>query len=63
MGEYLLDTHTAIWFFDGNSTMSRSADRIIRDRTNPGHLFCQLGSGFRFLVVFSAYSYYTYMQL
>ena len=31
---YLLDTHTAIWFFDGNSTMSSTADQIIRDRTN-----------------------------
>ena len=34
MSSYLLDTHTAIWFFDGNSAMSPAADRIIRDRTN-----------------------------
>ena len=31
---YLLDTHTAIWFFDGNTAMSSATEQIIRDRTN-----------------------------
>ena len=34
MGRYLLDTHTAIWFFDGDSSMSPAANQIIRDRSN-----------------------------
>jgi PIN domain nuclease of toxin-antitoxin system len=34
MSRYLLDTHTAIWFFDGNTAMSSTGDKIIRDRTN-----------------------------
>ena len=35
---YLLDTHTAIWFFDGNTDMSSTAEQIIRDRTNRVYL-------------------------
>jgi PIN domain nuclease of toxin-antitoxin system len=34
MIRYLLDTHTAIWFFDGNTAMSSTVDKIIRDRAN-----------------------------
>jgi PIN domain nuclease of toxin-antitoxin system len=34
MSRYLDDTHTAIWFFDGNTMLSPAADQIIRDRTN-----------------------------
>ncbi|MCL2802248.1 MAG: type II toxin-antitoxin system VapC family toxin [Treponema sp.] len=34
MKGYLLDTHTAIWFFEGNSSISSKADQIIRNRTN-----------------------------
>jgi PIN domain nuclease of toxin-antitoxin system len=35
MGGYLLDTHTAIWFFNGNDTLSKTANRIICDFSNP----------------------------
>jgi PIN domain nuclease of toxin-antitoxin system len=35
MGGYLLDTHTAIWFFNGNDTLSKTANRVIRDFSNP----------------------------
>ena len=31
---YLLDTHIAIWFFDGNAAISSTAEQIIRDRKN-----------------------------
>jgi PIN domain nuclease of toxin-antitoxin system len=31
MGGYLLDTHAAIWFFNGNDTLSQAANSIIRD--------------------------------
>ena len=34
MEHYLLDTHTAIWFFGGDTALSSAADQIIRDRTN-----------------------------
>ena len=35
MGGYLLDTHAAIWFFNGSGTLSKTADGIIRDFSNP----------------------------
>jgi PIN domain nuclease of toxin-antitoxin system len=35
MGGYLLDTHVAIWFFNGSDTLSKTADNIIRDFSNP----------------------------
>jgi PIN domain nuclease of toxin-antitoxin system len=35
MDRYLLDTHAAIWFFNGNDTLSKTANRIIRDLSNP----------------------------
>ena len=35
MGGYLLDTHTAIWFFNGSDTLSKTADSIICDLSNP----------------------------
>jgi len=34
MGDYLLDTHTAIWFFNGNESLSQTANSIIRDLSN-----------------------------
>ena len=34
MGRYLLDTHTAIWFFNGNDTLSKTANQIIRALSN-----------------------------
>jgi len=34
MNRYLLDTHTAIWFFEDNAALSPAADKIIRDGTN-----------------------------
>ena len=38
MDGYLLDTHTAIWFFDGDSALSETANNIIRDLSNPIYL-------------------------
>jgi len=38
MGGYLLDTHTAIWFFNGDTQLSEAAQQIIRDRSNPLYL-------------------------
>jgi len=38
MGGYLLDTHAAIWFFTGDTLLSPTADRIIRNRTNRVYL-------------------------
>ena len=35
MANYLLDTHTAIWFFNGNDSMSDLANKIIRNLSNP----------------------------
>ena len=35
MGHYLLDTHAAIWFFNGNDALSNTANQIIRDISNP----------------------------
>jgi len=35
MNGYLLDTHAAIWFFDGSDTLSKTASKIIRDFSNP----------------------------
>ena len=33
MTHYLLDTHIAMWFFNGDSTLSEKAKRIILDCT------------------------------
>jgi PIN domain nuclease of toxin-antitoxin system len=35
MAGYLLDTHVAIWFLNGDDTLSKTANRIIRDPYNP----------------------------
>jgi len=35
MAGYLLDTHAAIWFFNGDAALSETARRIIRDLSNP----------------------------
>ena len=34
MSRYLLDTHAAIWFFDGNIAMPSSVTQIIRNKDN-----------------------------
>jgi len=34
MGHYLLDTHAAIWFFNGDESLSQAANSIIRDLSN-----------------------------
>jgi PIN domain nuclease of toxin-antitoxin system len=34
VGNYLLDTHTAIWFFNDDNSLSRTAEQIILDQTN-----------------------------
>ena len=38
MSRYLIDTHTAIWFFDGDGRLSKNADKIIRNRSNSIYL-------------------------
>ncbi|MHC6202649.1 type II toxin-antitoxin system VapC family toxin [Breznakiellaceae bacterium SP9] len=38
MGGYLLDTHAAIWFFNGDNALSDTALRIIRNGSNPVYL-------------------------
>ncbi|MDR2971016.1 MAG: type II toxin-antitoxin system VapC family toxin [Bacteroidales bacterium] len=38
MKQYLLDTHTAIWFFNGDPKLSENAKQIIRNRSNPVYL-------------------------
>jgi len=35
MAGFLLDTHTAIWFFNGDNSLSKTANNIIRDILNP----------------------------
>jgi PIN domain nuclease of toxin-antitoxin system len=35
MAGYLLDTHTAMWFFNGNDRLPETTNRIIRDVSNP----------------------------
>jgi PIN domain nuclease of toxin-antitoxin system len=34
MSGYLLDTHSAIWFFNGDEALSQTANNIIRDLSN-----------------------------
>ena len=38
MNRYLLDTHAAIWFFDGDSALSPAIKQIICDKTNQIYL-------------------------
>jgi len=38
MGGYLLDTHAAIWFFNGDRQLSETAKNIIRNHSNPVYL-------------------------
>ena len=38
MGHYLLDTHTAIWFFNGDNIFSETAKRLILDTSNSKYL-------------------------
>ena len=35
---YLMDTHTAIWFFNGSNRLSETANRIMRDSSTPLYL-------------------------
>jgi len=35
MTRYLIDTHTALWFFDGDAKLSKTANDIIFDFSNP----------------------------
>ena len=35
MNGYLMDTHAAIWFFNGDDALSETANRVIRDYSNP----------------------------
>ena len=38
MGSYLIDTHTAIWFFNGDDMLSETAKRTILDPSNHKYL-------------------------
>lgn len=38
MGQYLLDTHTLLWFHDGSPRLSKQAQSIILDNTNDIHV-------------------------
>jgi len=38
MGHYLLDTHTAVWFFNGDKSISKTAKSIILDLSNKKYL-------------------------
>ena len=38
MTRYLLDTHTAIWFFDGDGSLSETARKIILNTSNIKYL-------------------------
>ncbi|MCL2070544.1 MAG: type II toxin-antitoxin system VapC family toxin [Treponema sp.] len=38
MGSYLLDTHTAIWFFNGDDTLSKTAKSSILDLSNQKYI-------------------------
>jgi len=38
MGRYLLDTHTAIWYFNGDKALTKTAREIILDLSNQIHL-------------------------
>ena len=38
MSNYLLDTHTAIWFFNGDNSLSKTAKQIILDPANVKNL-------------------------
>ncbi len=38
MGRYLLDTHTAIWYFNGDKALSKAAREIILELSNQIHL-------------------------
>jgi PIN domain nuclease of toxin-antitoxin system len=38
MGSYLLDTHTAIWYFNGDKALSKTAREIILELSNQIHL-------------------------
>ena len=38
MNGYLIDTHTAIWFFNGSESLSQPANKIIRNLSNKVYL-------------------------
>ena len=38
MGRFLLETHTAIWFFNGNDSLSEIAKKTILDTSNVKYL-------------------------
>ena len=48
MSGYLLDTHTAIWFFNGDNALSETANRIIRDFSNP--IFLSIASAWELAI-------------
>ena len=38
MAGYLLDTHTALWYFSGDEKLSKVANEIINNSSNPIYL-------------------------
>jgi len=51
MNRYLIDTHTAIWFFNGDQKLSEKAKKIIRDRSNP--IYLSIGSAWEVAIKIS----------
>jgi len=51
MTHYLLDTHAAIWFFNGNNSLSKTANQIIRDFSNP--IFISIASAWEIAIKLS----------
>ena len=51
MSRYLIDTHTAIWFFGGNTALSSTADQIIRSRAN--HIYLSVISAWELTIKIS----------
>ena len=48
MSGYLLDTHVAIWFFDGDNALSETANGVVRNMSNP--IFLSIASAWELAI-------------
>jgi len=51
MGRYLLDTHTAIWYFNGDKALSKTAKEIILELSN--QIFLSVSSAWELAIKIS----------
>jgi PIN domain nuclease of toxin-antitoxin system len=53
MAGYLLDTHTALWYFDGDGKLSKTAKEIIYNFSNSSPIYMSIASAWEVAIKLS----------